>query len=68
LPPVSVKNELSKTFEKNVIHYTQTTGVPILRKSIAKKRSVKEENVIVTPGARFAVLVQWYLHFQYAMK
>ncbi|MDW0189253.1 MAG: pyridoxal phosphate-dependent aminotransferase, partial [Nitrososphaeraceae archaeon] len=36
-------------------HYTQTTGVPILRKSIAKKRSVKEENVIVTPGARFAV-------------
>ena len=55
LPPVSVKNELSKTFEKKRVHYTQTTGVPILRKSIAKKRSVKEENVIVTPGARFAV-------------
>ena len=55
LPPVSVKNELSKTFEKKRFHYTETTGVPILRKSIAKKRSVKEENVIVTPGARFAV-------------
>jgi len=55
LPPVSVKNELSKTFEKKRVHYTQTTGVPILRKSLAKKRSVKEENVIVTPGARFAV-------------
>ena len=55
LPPVSVKNELSKTFEKKRVHYTQTTGVPILRKSIAKKRSVQEENVIVTPGARFAV-------------
>ncbi len=55
LPPVSVKNELSKTFEKKRVHYTQTTGVPILRKSLAKKRSVREENVIVTPGARFAV-------------
>jgi aspartate aminotransferase len=55
LPPVSVKNELSKTFDKKRVHYTQTTGVPILRKSLAKKRSVKEENVIVTPGARFAV-------------
>ncbi|HSA73384.1 MAG TPA: aminotransferase class I/II-fold pyridoxal phosphate-dependent enzyme [Nitrososphaeraceae archaeon] len=55
LPPVSVKNELSKTFEKKHVHYTQTTGLPILRKSIAKKKSVKEENVIVTPGARFAV-------------
>jgi len=55
LPPVSVKNELSKIFEKKRVHYTQTTGVPILRKSLAKKRSVKEENVIVTPGARFAV-------------
>lgn len=55
LPPVSVKNELSKTFEKKRVHYTQTAGVPILRNSIARKRSVKEENVIVTPGARFAV-------------
>lgn len=55
LPPVSVKNELSKTFEKKHVHYTQTTGLPILRKSIANKKSVKEENVIVTPGARFAV-------------
>jgi aspartate aminotransferase len=55
LPPVSVKNELSKTFDKKRVHYTQTTGVPILRKSLAKKRSVKEENVIVTPGARFAI-------------
>jgi aspartate aminotransferase len=55
LPPVSVKNELSKTFDKKRVHYTQTTGVPILRKSLAKKRSVKEENIIVTPGARFAV-------------
>jgi aspartate aminotransferase len=55
LPPVSVKNELSKTFDKKRVHYTPTTGVPILRKSLAKKRSVKEENVIVTPGARFAI-------------
>ncbi|HEU5446095.1 MAG TPA: aminotransferase class I/II-fold pyridoxal phosphate-dependent enzyme [Nitrososphaeraceae archaeon] len=55
MPPVSVKLELLKTFEKRHVHYTQTTGIPILRKSIAKERSVREDNVIVSPGARFAV-------------
>lgn len=55
LPPVNVKNELLKTFEKKRIHYTQTNGVPTLRKLIAQERSVMEENVIITPGARFAV-------------
>lgn len=55
LPPVNVKNELLKTFEKKRIHYTQTNGVPTLIKLIAQERSVKEENVIITPGARFAV-------------
>jgi aspartate aminotransferase len=55
MPPVSVKHELLKTFEKKRIHYTQTNGVPILRNLIAQERSVKEENVIITPGARFAV-------------
>jgi aspartate aminotransferase len=55
LPPVNVKNELLKTFEKKRIHYTQTNGVPMLRKLIAQERSVKEENVIITAGARFAV-------------
>lgn len=55
LPPASVKHELLKTFEKKRIHYTQTNGVPMLRKLIAQERSVKEENVIITPGARFAV-------------
>ena len=55
LPPVNVKNELLKTFEEKRIHYTQTNGVPMLRKLITQERSVKEENVIITPGARFAV-------------
>jgi aspartate aminotransferase len=55
MPPVSVKHELLKTFEKRRVHYTQNTGIPLLRKSIAKERSVREDNVIVTPGARFAV-------------
>jgi aspartate aminotransferase len=55
LPPVNVKNELLKTFEKKRIHYTQTNGVPMLRNLIAQERSVKDENVIITPGARFAV-------------
>jgi aspartate aminotransferase len=55
MPPVSVRHELLKTFEKKRIHYTQTNGVPMLRKLIAQERSVKEENVVITPGARFAV-------------
>jgi aspartate aminotransferase len=55
MPPLNVKYELLKTYEKKRIHYTQTRGVPVLRKLIAKERSVNEENVIITPGARFAV-------------
>lgn len=55
MPPLSVKHELLKTFEKRRVHYTQTTGIPLLRKSIAIERSVRDDNVIVTPGARFAV-------------
>jgi len=55
MPPLNVKYELLKTYEKKRTHYTQTRGVPILRKLIAQERSVKEENVIITPGARFAV-------------
>jgi len=55
MPPLNVKYELMKTYEKKRIHYTQTRGIPILRKLIAQQRSVDEENVIITPGARFAV-------------
>lgn len=55
MPPVTVKRELLKTFDRRHVHYTQTAGVPLLRKSIASQRSVNEENVIVTPGARFAI-------------
>jgi aspartate aminotransferase len=55
MPPVSVKHELLKTFDKQRVHYTQATGIPLLRKSIAKERSVGDDNVIVSPGARFAV-------------
>jgi aspartate aminotransferase len=55
MPPINVKYELSKTYEKKRIHYTQTRGVPVLGKLIAQKRSVNEENVIITPGARFAI-------------
>jgi aspartate aminotransferase len=55
MPPLNVKDELLKTYEKKQFHYTQTRGVPILRKIIAQERSVNEESVIITPGARFAV-------------
>ena len=55
MPPDNVKKELLKTFDKRRVHYTQTNGIPVLRKLIAGDRSVNEENVIITPGARFAV-------------
>ena len=67
MPPVSVKHELLKTFEKRHVHYTQTTGIPLLRKSIAKERSVREDNVIVSPqGLQY--LAQWSLYYHLVMK
>lgn len=54
-PPGIVGNALTKSFKLKQYHYTETRGLPKLRDSIAQKEGVNEDQVIVTPGARFAV-------------
>ena len=56
-PPRDVKSALIKSYESNRYHYTETKGILKLRQAIANKvqNSTKEDQVIITPGARFAV-------------
>ena len=61
LPPEIVKKSLSEVFEKGFIKYGQAKGMPIFRDSLAKYVSKKfnvniaQENIIVSPGARFSI-------------
>lgn len=57
LPPKSIKKTLSRIYDLRQYHYTETRGIPKLRQAIAKKagNGVIDEQVIVTPGGRFAV-------------
>ncbi|HEX5977233.1 MAG TPA: aminotransferase class I/II-fold pyridoxal phosphate-dependent enzyme, partial [Nitrososphaeraceae archaeon] len=56
LPPKNVKNTLSRIYDLRQFHYTESRGIPKLRQAIAKKagNGVIDEQVIVTPGGRFA--------------
>ncbi|MFB5598663.1 MAG: aminotransferase class I/II-fold pyridoxal phosphate-dependent enzyme [Nitrososphaeraceae archaeon] len=56
-PPISVKKELSQIYMSKRYHYTEITGIPKLRATIAEKvgYGVNSDQVIVTPGGRFAV-------------
>ena len=55
-PPLKVKEELSKIYDDKKYHYTEIPGIPQLRQEISKKFSnVIPEQVLVTPGGRFAV-------------
>jgi aspartate aminotransferase len=55
-PPSKVKEELSKIYDDKKYHYTEIPGIPQLRQEISKKFSnVIPEQVLVTPGGRFAV-------------
>ena len=55
-PPLKVKEELSKIYDNKKYHYTEIPGIPQLRQQISKKFSnVVPEQVLVTPGGRFAV-------------
>jgi aspartate aminotransferase len=55
-PPRNVKSGLIKSYESRHYHYTETKGILKLRQAIANKvqNSTREDQVIVTPGARFA--------------
>ena len=60
-PPEIVKKSLSEVFDKGFMKYGQAKGMPIFRESIAnyvsKKFNVEvlNENIIVSPGARFSI-------------
>jgi aspartate aminotransferase len=54
-PPAIVGESLTNSFRLKQYHYTDTRGIPKLRDAIAKKESVSEDQVVVTPGGRFAV-------------
>jgi aspartate aminotransferase len=56
-PPKTVKKALSRVYDLGQYRYTETRGMPELRSAIAQKtgNDIEANNVIVTPGARFAV-------------
>ena len=55
-PPLKVKEELSKIYDNKKYHYTEISGIPQLRHQISKKFSnIIPEQVLITPGGRFAV-------------
>jgi aspartate aminotransferase len=55
LPSSRIKLALVRAFESGKVHYTEPSGIPILKKELAKKYRQFEAQVIITPGARFAV-------------
>lgn len=54
-PPEEVGESLIASFKQKQYHYTDTRGIPKLREAIARKEYVSEDQVVVTPGGRFAV-------------
>ncbi len=56
-PPPRVGAALTEAFRLQKYHYTDTLGIPELREAIAAKEGegIEKEQVIVTPGGRFAV-------------
>lgn len=63
LPPVEVKEALEKVYEKGFVKYGQAKGLPQFRLALAKKTSeafntnISQENILVSPGARFSVFL-----------
>jgi len=61
MPPLDVKAALEEVYDKGFVKYGQAKGIPKFRLALAKKTSsdygieVKDENVIVCPGARFSI-------------
>ena len=61
LPPPIVKSALEEVFDKGFLKYGQSKGMPAFREALAKYVSKKfnvkttQDNIIVSPGARFSV-------------
>ena len=61
LPPDIVKKALEEVFDKGFLKYGQAKGMPAFREALAKYISKKfnveitQDNIIVSPGARFSI-------------
>ena len=61
LPPPIVKKALEEVYDKGFLKYGQAKGMPKFRKTLAEHTSKKfntnitEDNLIISPGARFAI-------------
>ena len=61
LPPKIVKDALEEVYDKGFVKYGQVRGMPQFLTALAKKTNkkfsldLKNENIIVCPGARYAV-------------
>lgn len=67
-PPKSIKDELGRIYEKGRFHYTQSPGIIQLRNKLTeylnqfsntdykeKSTEMNPQNLLVTPGGRFAI-------------
>ena len=54
-PPKEVKSALAEVYDKGYGKYGPTKGITELRKILSKDSTVDIENIMVCPGARFAV-------------
>jgi len=61
LPPKIVKDALNEVFDKGFVKYGQARGMPVFRDALAKyvskkfNTNVTQDNIIVSPGARFSI-------------
>ena len=61
LPPPIVKRALEEVYDKGFLKYGQAKGLPEFRKILAEytskkfKVNITEDNLIISPGARFAI-------------
>lgn len=61
LPPKIVKDALQKVFDEGFLKYGQAKGMPTFRDALAKHVSkkfnvdIQQDNIIVSPGARFSI-------------
>jgi len=61
LPPKIVKDALEEVFDKGFLKYGQVKGMPVFREALARHVSkkfnvnIQQDNIIVSPGARFSI-------------
>jgi len=60
-PPKIVKDALEEVFDKGFLKYGQAKGMPVFRDALVKyisnkfKVKITQDNIIVSPGARFSI-------------